>query len=98
DLAKGKLTLPILLLRDLAEDSDRLRLEDVIRDWQPGSLTLVSELLCKYDTLTPSVGVVQEYLKKARQSLQTLPASSGRSGLLSVTHYLSRQTNALADG
>lgn len=96
DLAKGKLTLPILILLEHADARDRLHLEQAVNDWSPTSLALVKQFLGRYGTLSPSVTVVHDYLKKSRNVLQALPASAGRSGLLGLTHHLSRQTNALA--
>jgi octaprenyl-diphosphate synthase len=97
DLAKGKLTLPILLLREQSSPKDRQRLEHLVNNWNPGCLPLVKQLLGKYDTLQPSVNEVHDFLAKARAVLDTLPASVGRSGLLGLTHHLSRQTDALAN-
>ena len=38
DLATGKLTLPVLLLRDRADAADRERLEMLLRTWETGLL------------------------------------------------------------
>jgi octaprenyl-diphosphate synthase len=95
DLAKGKLTLPVLLLRERAEPADRLRLESLVQVWQSDSMARVAGLLAKYNTLTPSLHIVHQYLERARSVLRALPASHGRTGLHGITEYLARQTNAL---
>lgn len=95
DLAKGKLTLPVLLLWERANPADRNRLEALIRDWQPSALPQVGALLAKYDTLTPSLQVIGEHLEKARQRLRTLPESPGRASLFGLTEHLARQTSEL---
>ncbi len=95
DLAKGKLTLPVLLLWERADEADRARLQTLVTEWQKGSLQGLGELLAKYDTLSTSLEIIHQYLEKARQPLCALPNSSGRSGLLGLTEYLARQTNAL---
>jgi octaprenyl-diphosphate synthase len=95
DLAKGKLTLPVLLLWERADEADRLRLEELIQNWQSSALVPVSALLSKYDTLTPSVESIHQYLEKARQMLVVLPESHGRACLQGLTEYLARQTEAL---
>src|SRR5499425_1194213 len=41
DLAKGKLTLPVLLLRERAEPADRLRLEGLVEVWQNDAMARV---------------------------------------------------------
>src|SRR5256885_2203723 len=45
DLAKGKLTLPVLLVWERADAKDRSRLEQLIKDWESGSIEQISELL-----------------------------------------------------
>jgi octaprenyl-diphosphate synthase len=95
DLAKGKLTLPVLLLWERATVQDRARLEDLIRNGQTDALAQVRELLVRYDTLPSSVESISQYLKKARQTLGALPESRGRACLLGLTEYLARQTEGL---
>jgi octaprenyl-diphosphate synthase len=96
DLAKGKLTLPVLLLWERATASDRARLEFLIQNWQEGALGQVGALLSQYDTLAPSVESIHQYLERARQMLRGLPESHGRACLFGLTEYLARQTDALA--
>ena len=95
DLAKGKLTLPILLLWERAAPSERERLEKLVRSWRPGSMKQVTELLMKYETLSASLEVVYDQLEKARQVTRLLPAFNGQGGLVALTEYLARQTDAL---
>jgi octaprenyl-diphosphate synthase len=95
DLAKGKLTLPVLWLWERADGPDRERVQKMVRGWQSGSMKPMTELLGKYDTLNASLGFFHQYLEKARQLLSLLPASAGRIGLLSLSEYLARQTDAL---
>ncbi len=98
DLAKGKLTLPVLLAWDRADAEDRARLEEMIRNWRPEAMPCVSELLAKHETLGPSLEIFDSYLAKARQQLEALPGSQGRTGLVNLADYLARQTVVLADG
>jgi len=97
DLAKGKLTYPVLLAWERANAADRARLETLVKEWQPGSFTRVTELLAHYDTVSPSLDIIERYLTQARQSLKSLPDSDGRAGLTGVTEYLARQTAALSE-
>src|SRR6266699_5557502 len=53
DLAKGKLTLPVLLLWERAEGADRLRLQELVQVWQGDSIRRIAGLLSKYETLNP---------------------------------------------
>jgi len=95
DLAKGKLTLPVLLLWERAEAADRVRLQELVQVWQSDSMQRIAGLLSKYETLGPSLDIVHQYLEKARQILRALPPSEGRAGLLGLTDYLAHQTDAL---
>ncbi len=97
DLAKGKLTFPVLLAWERATAGDREKLEQLVQKWQPGSLPRVSELLARYETLGPTLEIIEQYLGQARQILLTLPESNGRAGLFGVTDYLWRQTAALSE-
>src|SRR5207237_1084090 len=67
DLAKGKLTLPVLLFWERAETADRCRLQDLVQSWQSGSLNRIAELLARYETLNASLEIIHQYLEKARQ-------------------------------
>jgi len=95
DLAKGKLTLPVLLLWERANAADRARLRELVERWQAGSMKCVEELLAKHDALGASLEIIHQYLEEARESLQVLPASSGRVGLLGLAEYLARQADGL---
>jgi len=95
DLAKGKLTLPVLLFLERAEASDRDAARRLVENWQASSIKRMAELLVKYDTFGSSLETIQHYLEKARQILRVLPASDGRAGLIGLTEYLVRQTDAL---
>jgi octaprenyl-diphosphate synthase len=97
DLAKGKLTLPVLLVWERADAKDRARLQDLIQSWQSGSIEQISELLFKYEALNASIEIVHQYLEQSRRILRTLPASTGRTGLLGLTEFLAQQTDALVD-
>jgi octaprenyl-diphosphate synthase len=95
DLAKGKLTLPVLLLWERATPADRQQLEALIQNWQPSALPQVAKLLAQYDTLAPSLEVIAQHLEKARQQLRALPESPGRTSLFGLTAHLARQTDEL---
>ncbi|HEV2319636.1 MAG TPA: polyprenyl synthetase family protein [Verrucomicrobiae bacterium] len=91
DLAKGKLTWPVLLAWERADAVDKKRLESWIENWQPENFALVNELLVRYETFEPSVEVIVKKLAQARSSLNILPENAGRDGLLELTEFLSQQ-------
>jgi len=96
DLANGKLTWPVLLAWERASAADRAELEELAQNWQPSALPRVNELLAKYETLGPTLEVIQRYLQQGRSALRVLPESGGRAGLLGLADYLAQQTGALA--
>jgi octaprenyl-diphosphate synthase len=95
DLAKGKLTWPLLLAWERANVADRENLERLIKNWQPQNLPAVNELLVRYDTFEPSREVIAKYLELARSALKKLPESNGRAGLLGLADFLAQQTAVL---
>jgi octaprenyl-diphosphate synthase len=95
DLAKGKLTWPVLLAWERANATDRACLEVLIQNWQPGNLSAVNGLLVRYETFEPSREVVAKYLEQARWALKALPESSGRAGLFGLADFLAQQTAGL---
>jgi octaprenyl-diphosphate synthase len=95
DLAKGKLTLPLLLTWERADGADRRQLRELVEEWHSGSMDRLKGLLARYGALEASLGFIERYLKQARNSLQALPDSHGRSGLLGLTDYLARQADTL---
>jgi octaprenyl-diphosphate synthase len=95
DLAKGKLTLPVLIVRDRATPGDQSQLREWLRHWEPARLAGVVALIEKYDAFTESRQVIQHYLSAARQAAAALPASEGRAKLTGLTHFLAEQTAAL---
>jgi octaprenyl-diphosphate synthase len=97
DLAKGKLTLPILLVWERADAKDRSRLQELVQRWETGSIEQISDLLLKYGALNASIKIVHQYLEQSRRILRTLPASTGRTSLLGLTEFLAHQTDALGD-
>jgi octaprenyl-diphosphate synthase len=95
DMAKGKMTLPILIVRDRAAAEDQNQLREWLRIWEPAHLAGVVALMEKYDAFTESRLVIQHYLSAARQAAAALPASEGRAKLAGLTHFLAEQTAAL---
>jgi octaprenyl-diphosphate synthase len=96
DLAKGKLTWPVLLAWERASAADRAALEKLIANWHPENLSAVNGLLAKYETFAPTIAEIERYLELARRALRGLPASPGREGLMDLTNFLAQQTAALA--
>ena len=95
DLAKGKLTLPVLLALESATPVERARIESIIRDWEPQNINTLLGMLHDHRTLEGSRAVVHQYLQSARQTLAALPDSDSRLSLGALADYLAQQTDAL---
>ena len=95
DLAKGKVTLPLLLALEQSAPAERTRLESYVRDWKPRHFEPLLQILCDCNTLKGSRSVVHGYLAEARGALKALHASACRDGLHGLTEYLAHQTDAI---
>ncbi len=98
DLVKGKMTLPLLLLRDTATPADRAELQKLLAQWLPSSLPRVTGLLKQYEILQPCVATIHEQLIAARKALDEVPSSAGRDALGHLAVYLELQVAGLAAG
>lgn len=95
DLVTGKVTLPILLLLESVSGAERARLLDLLQHWSPAGSQELMDALVSRDAMSASGEIVQQYLASARQSLATVPDSTSRMGLLTLTDYLGQQTELL---
>ncbi len=95
DLAKGKLTLPMLVVLENGDAAARAQLQSLVEQWRPDAMAQLRPLLNQHDALPESRRVIQEYLRSARRLLDPLPATTGRTGLLALGDFLERQTEAL---
>jgi len=95
DLAKGKLTLPMLLLLERAKAADRKSIEGFVQDWDLRYFERVLSLLRTYGVFDDARKAVHQYLLQARQKLNLLPESESRNALYFLTQYLGQQTDAL---
>ena len=95
DLAKGKLTLPLLLAWERAGTRERAQLERWIQNWEPAHLPQVRELLERHGALSEALAMIHSQLERARGHLQALPAPAQCEGLQAATDYLGLQSNRL---
>jgi octaprenyl-diphosphate synthase len=98
DLAKGKLTLPLLLAVERAAPAERAAIEAMVREWVPESVPSLLRILHRHHALADSQAAVREHLESARQKLGVLPGTKSRSGLAGLADYLAVQTDSLGPG
>jgi octaprenyl-diphosphate synthase len=95
DLAKGKMTLPLLILRERASAADKSELQGLLGQWQPESMPKVGGLLHRYGTLERSRETIRQYLDVARRCVAGLPESVGRQALATLPTFLEDQAASL---
>jgi octaprenyl-diphosphate synthase len=98
DLAKGKLTLPILVLLEKARPAERTRVENLLARWNEENLPELLQLLAQNGALAQSQAAVESYLDTAREQLLQLPNTPSRGALGLLADFLSRQTASLNRG
>jgi octaprenyl-diphosphate synthase len=95
DLTEGKMTLPLLIIRDRAPHGDQAALRHLFSHWSADRLPELMELLTKYRALALSREVIRGYLAAAREALNCLPSCDAKAGLLGLTRFLEEQTEVL---
>ena len=97
DLQEGKVTLPIILLRDLASKSELRRMQEIFsleKDEYLKSLDDLEELVRKYKTVEKSVEYARTYSLTAQDTLKaSFPASKERESLENLTATLVLRMN-----
>jgi octaprenyl-diphosphate synthase len=95
DLAKGKLTLPILVALEGTSGAGQKALQDILSDWDPARFPELQAILRRHDALEITRQAAHDRLRAARQSLSVLPDSPSRSSLGQLVDYLARQIDGL---
>lgn len=95
DLAKGKVTLPLLVLLERNDPVVRAKLEALVGDYQPQQFAQAVALLRRHGALEESLRVVREHLELAREAAGVLRETEARAGLLNLCGVLAAQTESL---
>lgn len=90
DLKDGKVTMPVLLLRDLASASDLEKLQAIISSEviDDDKVREVARLVDRYDTAILTVDKAHAYTRSAMAALKTLPATPDRDVLENLADKL----------
>jgi octaprenyl-diphosphate synthase len=90
DLREGKLTLPIILLRDRVPEQARPIIEQVVRDAEISdeAWRQLLGLLREYDIVPQVTRRAGEYVEQARRQLVSFPESRERDALLGLADYV----------
>ncbi|MGI8966574.1 MAG: polyprenyl synthetase family protein, partial [Limisphaerales bacterium] len=95
DLAKGKVTLPILIALEKADSYERAELLKILEQGRPENFSRLLVWLAKFEVLNESSAVIEQFLRAGHDTLSILPSSKSRDGLLSLTEHLAQQTSEL---
>jgi octaprenyl-diphosphate synthase len=98
DLAKGKLTLPMLILLERASANETGQIRQWVQAWEPRHYPTVAQLLKRYRVFEASCAGVNHFLDAAQKALKILAPTESRAALLGLTDLLAQQTQALAHG
>ena len=88
DLAKGKLTLPILNLIGAATESQRSKLNKLLIQNEPVDLSVLAGIADYEGAIERAVQEAKDMLVEARENLIGLPGADYAAGLGQATLYL----------
>lgn len=88
DLNKGKLTLPILNLRDSATESQREKLSRLLLQRGNVDIVALSKIADYVGAIEAALDTGVEHVERARMALGILPESEHKQALLNVASYL----------
>jgi octaprenyl-diphosphate synthase len=94
DLAKGKLTLPILNLLDNADESQRTKLNRRIIDQKPLDLPVLVGIAEYEGAIEAAIDTALELLESCRQDLATIQPSEYSASLDGISRYLGQLLEA----
>lgn len=94
DLAKGKLTLPLLVLLE-RNGATRDAVAGMIERWNANSFPKLMSLLRQDGALGQCREVICEHLQVAKDCARSLPETESRAGLLGLCDTLTAQTELL---
>jgi octaprenyl-diphosphate synthase len=95
DLAKGKVTLPLIVLLERQDAALNKKVEALIGDYQPENFSHVAALLRRHGALHESLRAIESYLWPAKELASQLRPSEARSGLTQLCEVLTAQTESL---
>ncbi len=83
DLPEGKVTLPIILLRSLATESEWAQVESLIHSEEisPASMLKVLDLVNRYDTAGKTLELAEQWTERALKALHFFPPSPARTDM-----------------
>jgi octaprenyl-diphosphate synthase len=90
DLIKGKVTLPILYLRDMATPAQQQKLNKLMLQHEPIEVNVLAGIADYQGAIARAIDTARGYLQTAREALELLPATDHRTAMDGITRYLDR--------
>ncbi len=90
DLARGKLTLPVLYLLEQATDVQKTKLNRMLLNGEPMDTTILASIADYEGAIERAVQFARSLLQQARQDLLCLSAGDHASALSGITVYLDK--------
>lgn len=97
DLAKGKLTLPVLRVIEHAPEAEREQVNALIlRNGQGANGHDWDRLFSRHEAVPYTLDMTQRYIDRAIEALAAVPTTDARERLGALARFLSRQIRAVA--
>jgi octaprenyl-diphosphate synthase len=90
DLAKGKLTLPVLYLLESATDLQKTKLNRMLLNGEPMDTTILASIADYEGAVERAIKFAKAMLGDARNDLICLGDSAHRTALVEITGYLDK--------
>ncbi len=95
DLAKGRVTLPLLVFLERASEVERGRMLGWLENWDAAHFGEARAMLDRHDALVESRHAIDLQLNTAREALSEFPDVPETRALVTLPGFLARQTAAL---
>ncbi len=95
DLSIGKQTLPVLLLLEKADTSDKKQVLSILEEWTPERTSELLPFLKRYSILSSCISVAEKLLSDASRAAAGLSHTESRLCLNRLIRYISQQMNSL---
>ncbi len=96
DLEEGKITMPLILLLQRAQETEKLEISSIVRGSSRGKnrvkeLRRITQLLTKYDCISGAMEIASRFVDEAKDTLKVFDDSIEKQRLISLAEYSLRR-------